>query len=270
MPSAVGNGPLCPVGGMAHGRTYSVEKSIAAGHDFWCPHSAHGGNGRYFTDKEAHGQYEITEGDVSQLIEGAARDVIADKVSLDMAVTNVARQTKMATSQAREALTIMIGTIKEKDEDMAEKKAAAKTTARAKTTTSKTTATGDRHRLEAVPGSEFARVRDEAGLTQKQIREACTDAGMGASSTYVYILTTKGASVVLFDRFKDAVASYVRAHKADIAAAKKVAAASAKAKAAPKAAPAKAAPKATTAKAVVAKAPAKPKAAPAAAATAQA
>lgn len=257
MSGTTGNGPSCPVD-PTHGKTYYwADKTSVKGRDFWCGHQAHGGNGRFFTDKEAHGEYELTETDVSRMIESYARDVIAGKVSLDLAVTNVAKHTKMATSQVREALSIMIGTIKEKDEDMADKKAAAKT-AKAKAAAPK--ATGERHRLEKIEASEFVRVRDEAGLTQKQAQEACKEAGMGASSTYVYILTHEGASVKLFDRFKDAVGSYAKKHKAEIAAARKEASKAVAAKTEPKApkaaAKAPAPAKATVAKAKVSKAPA--------------
>lgn len=260
---ATGNGPPCPVD-PSHGKTYAWE-----GHEFLCPHSAHGGNGRFFTDKEAHGGYELKEGDVSLVIEAAARDVVEGKQTLDVAVQNVARHTKMATSQAREAVRVMIDTIKEKDEDMADKRAAAKAEAKKAATTPKT---GERKKLEQVAGAEYARVRDEAGLTQHHAQLACAEAGMGASATYVYILTHQGASVKLFERFKDAVASYARKHKAELVAERKAAekAVSDKAKADAKPAAAAKASKAPKAAAPAKAAAAPKKKAPAAAAAASA
>lgn len=223
------------------------EKTRTAGRDWLCPHGAHGGNGRFFTDKEAHGGYELKEDDMSLVLETAARDVIEGKLTLDVATQNVAKHTKMATSQAREAIRVMIDTIKEKDTDMAEKKAA-KAAAKA----APAPKTGERKKLEKIEGAEFARVRDEAGLTQAHAQAACTEAGMGASATYVYILTHDGASIRLFEKFKDAVKSYAAKHKAELTAERKAAEKATADKA--KTATAKAAPKAVAAKAPTAKA----------------
>lgn len=255
---SAGNGPPCPANG-SHGRLYSWEGTRAGTSQWYCPHSDHGGNGKFFTDKEAHGEYELKETDVTVIYEGAARDVIAGKTTLDQAVANVAKQTKMATSQVREAIIIMMDTIKEKETTMAEKKAAAKTAATAKTAPK---AAGERRRLEHVEGSEFARVRDELGLTNKQAAEATGDAGMGASPTYIYIVTHQGSSAKLFEKYEAALKSYAKKHAKEIAAAAKerdkAAAAKAAAKAAPKPAKAKAPAKAAApTKATAAPAPAK-------------
>lgn len=257
---SAGNGPRCPVD-PAHGRLYD-NRNPGPRTAWFCPHSAHGGNGKFFSDKEAHGEYELRESDVTILYESAARDVIAGKITLDQAVTNVAKQSKMATSQVREAIAIMIDTIREKDTDMADKKAAAKT---AKKTAPK--AAAQRQRVDHTEAAEFLRVRDELGLTAKQSALATGEAGMGSSSTYVYILTHQGASTELFNKYEAALRSYAKKHSKEIAAERKEADARAAAKAAPKvakAAPAKAAAKATPAKAP-AKAATPAKAAPAAA-----
>lgn len=244
---AAGNGPPCPVD-PSHGRLYSWDRGATRGREFYCPHSAHGGNGKFFSDKEAHGEYELKEGDVAILYETAARDVIAGKTSLDQAVANVAKQSKMATSQVREAITIMIETIREKDTDMADKKAAAKTAKKA------APAAAQRQRADHTDATEFIRVRDELGLTAKQSALATGEAGMGSSSTYIYILTHEGATTELFGKYEAALRSYAKKHAKEIAAEKKEADAKAAAKAAPKARAAKA----TTPKAATApKAPAK-------------
>ena len=170
-------------------------------------HAAHGGNGKFFTDKEASGDYEIKENEMSALYESAAREVIAERTTMDQAVQSIAKTTKRSSSQVREALIIMIDTIKEKSTTMADKKAAAKT---AKT---KPAVKGERRRLEHVDGAEFARVRDELGLTNKQAAEATGEAGMGASATYVYILTHQGSSIKLFEKYQIALKAYAKKNK---------------------------------------------------------
>jgi hypothetical protein len=172
-------------------------------------HSDHGGNGKAFTDKEAHGGYELEEKDLTALYESAASEVIAGRTTLDMAVQSVAKTTKRSSAQVREALTIMIETIKEKDVTMAEKKAAAK----AAKTKPAPAPKGERRRLEHVEGVEFARVRDELGLTNKQAAEATGEAGMGASATYVYILTHQGSSIKLFEKYQAALKAYAKKNK---------------------------------------------------------
>lgn len=207
--ASAGNGPVCPVGGDAHGRTYDYrQKALREGHDWWCGHSAHGGNGRFFTDEEVRGGYELQEGDVALIYETTARDVIAGKLTLDKAVQDVARTTKRSTSQVREAVTIMIDSIKEKDQTMADKKAAAK----------KKTAKqpGERRRLEHVDGAGFQKVIDDLGMTAAQTKEATGEAGMGASSTYVYILLHEGASVNLFSKFETACKTWAKSHRAEL------------------------------------------------------
>jgi len=173
-------------------------------------HQDHGGNGKAFTDKEAHGDYELQEDEVTALFESAAREIIAERTTLDLAVQQIAKTTKRSTAQVREALTIMIETIKEKDTTMAEKKAAAAKVAKTKPAAKPA---GERRRLEHIEGVEFARVRDELGLSNKQAAEATGEAGMGASATYVYILTHQGSSIKLFEKYQTALKAYAKKNK---------------------------------------------------------
>ena len=173
-------------------------------------HLDHGANGKAFTDKEAHGDYELKENEVTALFESAAREIIAERTTLDVAVQQIAKTTKRSTAQVRESLNIMIETIKEKDTTMAEKKAAA---AKAAKTKPAAKPAGERRRLEHVEGAEFARVRDELGLSNKQVAEATGEAGMGASATYVYILTHQGSSIKLFEKYQAALKAYAKKNK---------------------------------------------------------
>lgn len=173
-------------------------------------HEGHGGNGKFFTSEEANGDYEIQETEMPALYESAAREVIAERTTLDQAVQALAKSMRRPTSQVREALVIMIDTLKEKDTDMAEKKAAA---AKAKTAKAQPAAKGERRRLEHVEGSEFARVRDELGLTNKQAAEATGEAGMGSSATYIYIVTHQGSSIKLFEKYQAALKAYAKKNK---------------------------------------------------------
>lgn len=175
---------------------------------WWCPHQDHGGNGKFFNDKEAHGEYQLEEGDVTVIYERAASDVIAGKTTLDQAVVEVSKATSKASSQVREAIGIMIDTIREKDQTMAEKQAKAKTKAAEKAKASKQP--GERRRKEHVDGAEFARVRDELGLNNKQAAEATGEAGMGSSATYIYIVTHSGSSKDLFTKFEAALRAYAK------------------------------------------------------------
>lgn len=217
MPSVIGNGPPCPVDPEGHGKTYRVDRALRPEHQWWCPHSGHGGNGKYFTDKEAHGEYELQEGDVTLLYEAAARDVIAGKLTLDKATQDVARQSNRPTAQVREAITIMIDSIKEKDQTMAESKAAAA----AKKQRKANPAPGERHRLERADGAKFIEVLAKYGLTNKQAAEATGEAGLGKSSTYIYILLHDGASTDLFDKFETAVKDWAGRNKELLKEAKK-------------------------------------------------
>lgn len=196
--NTAGNGPLCPVNNQ-HGRLYSWE-----GGRWYCPSHPHGGNGKFFSEKEAYGDYAITEEEVTALLESTARDIIAERTSLEQAVTTVARQTKRSSATVRESLTLMVKTIQEHGNgvNMADKRSAARAAKAAapKATSSKT--------LEHVEASEFVRVLNELGLTNKQAAEATGAAGMGASATYIYILLHKGASAQLFAKYEAALRAY--------------------------------------------------------------
>lgn len=194
---SAGDGPVCPIV-QEHGRLYSWEDGR-----YYCPSNSHGGNGRFFTDKQALGEIEITEDDVSDMLKAAAERVIAGSMSLDQATASVSRSSKRASATVRESLTIMIDTIKHEGEDMAQRRAAAKTQKAA----AAPKATG--HRMEQVPGAKFQELADKYGYTPAQVRDACAAAGMGKSTTYVYILLHTGASSKLFARFEEALANYV-------------------------------------------------------------
>ena len=204
--SSVGNGPLCPAV-PAHGRMYSRDRAGDPSKGYRCMDSDHGGNGRAFTEQEANGGYELEENDVALIYEVAARDVISNKKTIDQVVQSVAQVTKRPSAQVREAILIMIDTLQEKSTAMAEKK---KTAATKKATP---TVKGERRRLEHVDGAEFARVRDELGLTNKQAAEATGEAGMGASATYIYIVTHQGSSVKLFEKYQAALRAYAKKNK---------------------------------------------------------
>ena len=64
-----GHGPLCPAN-PRHGRLIGWDTG-----EYFCPHNDHGGNGRFFTDTEARGAYQMTERNVNQQIRAAAQAV---------------------------------------------------------------------------------------------------------------------------------------------------------------------------------------------------
>lgn len=193
-----GEGPPCPAN-PTHGRLYSWE-----GGRWYCPAHSHGGNGKFFSDKEAHESYELTERDRDNMLQETARRVIAEQMTLDQAVAMIAKSTGRPTTAVRESLTLMVQAIQDKGESVAEKRKAAVAAKAAKSATPK--ATG--RRLEHVEASEFQRVLKETGLTAKQAAEATGNAGMGKSATYVYILLHQGASANLFAKFEEALHAY--------------------------------------------------------------
>lgn len=193
---SVGSGPLCPINN-EHGRLYSQDDGSGR---WFCPSSPHGGNGKFFTDAEAHGDYTVTEHEVAVIYEQAARDVISGRRTLDQAVAAVVAQTKRSSASVRESLALMIKTIEEHQgtgETMAEKKASTKAKKAASAPAPKDTA----RRQEHAGPEKFQAVLDELQMTNKQAAEATGAAGMGASATYIYILTHQGASQRLFDKF---------------------------------------------------------------------
>ena len=205
-----GEGSPCPAN-PEHGRLYAWEDGR-----WYCPSHAHGGNGRFFSDKEAQGEYERTDrerldipdgarGD-ELLLESAARDVIAEKTTIDKAVAELAKTSSMSTTAIRESLALMIKTITEEGVSVAEKR---KQTSK-KAAAAKATPKESGRRLEHVDAAKFQKVLKDTKLTNKQAAEATGAAGMGKSATYVYILLHQGASVNLFTKFKAALEEYAK------------------------------------------------------------
>lgn len=197
-----GNGPLCP-DNPNHGRLYTHTDWVTK--PYWCPTASHGGNGAFFTEDEAYGDKQ-TEGQVSKVIEEAARDVISGAKTMDQAVTEVNRVTKRSTAAVRESLTVMIETIKDGSQsaDVVEKRREARQVVR----TAQQAKAASSRKIEKVPGEEWAKVRDQYGMTDKEVAQATGAYGMGASTTYVYILMHDGASASLFEKFKLALADW--------------------------------------------------------------
>lgn len=206
-----GLGPLCPVDNR-HGRLYPW----SAGR-YLCSHYAHGGNGRIFADEEATGGYDLKERDVQAIYETAAREVVSGQAKEDVVIRDIARQTKNSTAQVREKLHLMMAVVREQERQKEAKmadQAKAKAAKTAKAPKAPKAPSEPRQRLEHVEGERFAALRDKYGLTNKQVAQACGDAGMGASSTYVYIVTHKGSSIKLYERYEAALKAYVEAQEA--------------------------------------------------------
>jgi hypothetical protein len=188
---------------------------------YYCPHLAHGANGKFFTFAEANGDYELKEGDVSALIEAAAKDVLSGKITIDVAVRDLAKRTNRTTAQIREALNIMTETIEQKDAEKAEQDVAVKAARVRKAPAPKPAKAPATPRAKAAhaTGEQFAAARDALGLTNKQAAEACGEAEanglpkMGKSATYVYILTHEGASADLLAKFEVALKQYAKRNK---------------------------------------------------------
>lgn len=212
--SRVGNGPLCPVD-PSHGRLYSWD----AGGKYFCPHSDHGGNGKFFTEREANGEYELQDQDVSNVFDAAVRDIAAGRTTIDQAVKEVARVTKRSSSSVRESMGVALDVAKQRQEGRTTVADSSKKTQRKQPKAAP--APGEkRRRLEAVEGARFKAVLDEYGLTNKQAAEATgsyvvpsTGKVMGKSSTYIYIITHDGSSIELFKNFEAAIKAYVKENK---------------------------------------------------------
>jgi hypothetical protein len=192
------------------------------GQNFYCPHQFHGGNGKFFTQAEVDGDYELKEAEVSALLEAAAKDVLNGKTTIDAAVRELAKITSRTTTQVREALTIMTDTIEKKDAEKVEQATAVKA-ARARRAAPAAAAPAKAAKAPAAPrvarekatGEQFAGVIAALGLTPKQAAEACGEATppMGKSATYIYILTHSGASADLFAKFETALKAYAKRNK---------------------------------------------------------
>jgi hypothetical protein len=215
---SAGFGPACPADNR-HGRLYQWDRGSNPDKKYICVHQAHGGNGKTFSESEAQGNYTLGERDVSMIYESAARDVVSGTSKEEAVIKDIAKQTKTATTQVREKLHLMMAVVREEDrkKEMA-KMAAEQATKAAKAPktpkTPKAPAT-PRIKLEHVEGAKFDALRNELGLTTTQVRAACEAAGMGKSSTYVYIILHEGASSKLFARYEAALAEYVESQKTD-------------------------------------------------------
>jgi len=167
-----------------------------------------------FSESEASGKYELRERDVTQIYESAARDVVSGAAREEQVIKDIARQTKTSTITVREKLHLMMAVVREeaRKKEVA-KMAAEQATKAAKAPKAKTpkAPAAPRVKLEHVDGTKFDALRNEYGLTAGQVKEACAAAGMGKSSTYVYIILHEGASAKLYARYEVALAEYVAA-----------------------------------------------------------
>lgn len=197
---AIGAGPVCPINHL-HGRLYVWDDGR-----YFCPTNSHGGNGRFFTEEQANGDIQDEDLDLSDLYRSAAGRVLSGHMSMDQAVMIVGRQTGQPSAAIRENINLMLKTIQEEGETMAEKRQKAKAAAAAEATT--TTERAPRARKEKAGPEEFKAVIEAAGLTNAQAARAAVSAGLGGSATYIYILTHKGASKDLLAKFTDAIAEF--------------------------------------------------------------
>jgi hypothetical protein len=196
----------CPVD-RRHGRVYDDVSSRPG--RWWCGHAAHGGNGRFFTTAEVEGGYERTEEDMTLIYETAARDVVDGTIDLDMAVKKIASQTQERTDRVRERLNTMATIVKDK------RAAAAKRTATSKPKAKP--ARAERVKKEHVEPREFARVRDELGLSNKEVIAALAGVvGAGpdgpTASRITELTHSKGSSIDLFNLYEPALRRYAKAH----------------------------------------------------------
>lgn len=208
-----GNGPACPKNPL-HGRMFSRDRGGDPAKGWRCMHSDHGGNGLAFSDEETR-TYQITEEDVTHIIESAARDVVSGKIDLDAAVSQVAKQTKRGSAQVREQINETVEAIKAAAETKAAEKAAEKEERVAKKTAEAKPEKAARPRAEHVEPAEFAAVRDRLGLANKEVAAALAAAGMGSTLSRVTELThSKGSSRQLFEKFEAALSAYREANPA--------------------------------------------------------
>lgn len=206
-----GNGPYCPAN-PAHGRLYSKDRGGDPAKGWRCMHSDHGGNGRPFSDEEAR-NYEMKESDVVNILESAARDVVAGKIDLDAAVSRVAKQTKRGSAQVREQINETVMALSAAAGEKAVEQAARKEARMAKASTKP--GGGKAPRKEHVEPAEFAAVRDRLGLRNKEVAAALAAAGMGATLSRVTELThSKGSSRDLFGKFVAALEAHRAANPA--------------------------------------------------------
>ena len=215
---SAGLGPPCPADNR-HGRLYPWNRGRDPSKTYICTHQAHGGNGQTFSESEARGDYTLGERDMGMIYETAARDVVSGTTREEAVIKDIAKQTKTATTQVREKLHLMMAVVREEDRKKeVAKMAAEQATKAAKAPKAKTpkAPAAPRVKLEHVDGAAFVALRDELKLTNAQVREACGNAGMGKSSTYVYIIEHEGASSKLFARYEAALRAFAAEQAEDV------------------------------------------------------
>lgn len=196
----------CPVD-KRHGRLLSGRSSA----DRWfCPHSAHGGNGRFFTAAEAEGAYEMTDADTAVVYEAAAKDIVDERISLDTAVKMVAGQTSERTSIVRERLNTMAGVVKDKRTA----RAAARSAPKAKAAKP---APAARTKKEHIEPAAFDAIKQELGLSTKECIAALAGVlGAGddgpTASRMTELTHSKGSTVDTFNLFEAALRKYAKSH----------------------------------------------------------
>lgn len=149
-----------------------------------------------------------------------ASKVLDGTISREDAVRAISRDTKVGSAKVAPRLEAAI--------------AEAKAEARAHTAdTRKPKAPGQRAPRKPVEKAEhaepalFAALRDELGMTNKELAAASAEAGLGSTLSRMTELThSKGASMAMFQRVEKAWRSWAKAHRKELAARAKTAAAS--------------------------------------------
>ncbi len=201
------NGPLCPMN-PRHGRLLDRRE----GRGWYCPHHDHGGNGHFFTEDQALSEWAYTEDELNALYESTAKSILAGQIDLDSGAASVAKATKTSGSVVRERLHAMMEAVKGEQAEKAEQAEERKVAKKAKPA-AKRQAAGPREKLEHVEPAAFKAVRDELGMSNKEVAAALEAAGMGCTLSRVTELThSKGSSSRLFEQFKAALASWRESH----------------------------------------------------------
>jgi hypothetical protein len=146
-----------------------------------------------------------TEGEIQMraTLDKYAADVVAGKTTLEKATGDAARDTKRPRVQVHEALKIRVDALRDASRPPVAK-AAPKPVVKAAPKASG-------HRKEHADGSAFKALLDELGLSNKEAAAALKGAGLGGSTTYVYIATHSGSSVELLARWDAALRKYRKA-----------------------------------------------------------
>lgn len=201
---SAGNGPNCPVN-PRHGRTYSRDRSGDPSKGFRCMHSDHGGNGRGFSEEEIT-NYQLQETDMSNILESAAREVAAGTTSIDLATSSVAKATKRSAAQVREQLTEAVAILTAQAEARKAETAEIAAAKVAKPVAGPAKGAGSKPRGEHIEPAQFAALRDELGLSNKEVSAVLLASEMGNTLSRVTELThSKGGSASLFARYTTAL-----------------------------------------------------------------